>query len=295
MVRLAFMADSGRAIQISLAHDPAAQLEATLLEPGGYPSRSEVRLEFASHLGDLPLEIDAADVISGLYQIEVRNKADRSTAVHFRVTPAPVELGASLSGGQVRIAARNLLEMPVAVRFRVGLRGAVRDLKVDGRGNQPVRLALPRPEWATEATVDLQLAAVQWVRMMDLQLAMGNRETGPQSTLRRSWGRVSTDALQDDSLIVWLTPRFVEGTTALDWNGTLRVEYRMDPLVEIDPGGSPMRTAGRNATVTESFPMQPAAPRPMPTGFDPLVQIVAIQSADYTWWHAVRLRSSRSR
>ncbi len=287
--RIRFTADSGRGFQLAVAQaQPAAQVILLLREPGGAPTRSDAALR-AGRTVEGGVAIDASDVVSGTYELII--ESDIATEITLKVVHAPVRLQATRDGANLRLTAQNLTDSAVAVRFRVGLLGGETSRRVLSSTAQPMRLALALPSWATGAVIDSRMAATQWVRFADFSIRLGGNRGGAVDTtlLAAATGRArhAVDGAQD-SLIIWLTPRLVEGTPASTWEAQLTIRYEMSPVVDIDPGGSPMRSAARGRSVSEVFPMTPAVARPMPVGFDPVVQIVAIDSAN-DWWRAVRL------
>ncbi len=293
--RIRFTADSGRGFLIAVAQENAAARVTLLLrEPGGAPTRSDAELRPGRSV-EGGVAIDASDVVSGSYELIV--ESDLATDITLRVVHAPVRPRATREGANLRLTAQNLMDSSIAVRFRVGLLGGETNRRVLASTVQPMRLALPLPTWATTVVVDARMAATQWVRFADFALRLGGNRGGAVDTtlLVAATGRArhAVDGTQD-SLILWLTPRLVEGTSATSWETHLTIRYEMSPVVDIDPGGSPMRQAARGRSASEVFPMTPAVARPMPVGFDPVVQIVVIDSAN-DWWRAVRLDGTGGR
>ena len=288
-------ADSGRGMQIQVATTNAtAQVMAMLHEPGGMPFRDGAGTPAGFREAAGRFDIAAEDVETGAYEVDVVTTPSRGETAVVTVLRAPVRLGALLRLDTLHVIATNVTANAASIRLRAGLIGAEQQYVVQRGDDEPFRVVVPVPTWATRVIVDSRMPREAWSRFTDFGVTLQDHagrqlETTPLNYAFGRTGAEVPDASRGDSIIVLLAPGFADAAASRSWSLELTVRFLLDKPYGLDEGGSPFRPLEAAATRDERFPLT-RMPIVIPAGLDPLLIIVALEGEDNIWTRQVRLR-----
>ena len=271
--------------------DSAAQTAtAYLFEPNGAPFRGVGHDSVVSLGGTLPgtarFVVSAEDLVPGVYELDVVapplsgvTATVRGALAPWVIVPATAGVEASTSGPQA-----------AAGRATTVLIGAERSVAVSGRGAPAESVTVRLPDWASQATVDVEMAREQWDDFTDFGVTdfdSTGQQVG-QGALNYASGRHALDArvaaaLRGRPLMVELLPAFARYNGAHPWRATVRVRFLLaqprsmggDADVQVLPGGHALIPVRRPPDLT------------LPEGFTPLIE-VRIHPSDGIGADAVR-------
>ncbi len=287
-------ADSGRGLQIEVATLQAADhILAALHEPGGMPFRDgpEVPAGFgdAAAMFDLP----ANDVVSGQYEVDMVAGPLAADSGKVIVRQAPVRLGAVMQGDSLLVTVQSLIDHPDSFRFRMGLIGAARRMRVSEADDAPLRLAIAVPDWAAHLQIDATMPRADWSKYTDFGFTFQDR-TGrqlAQTPINYATSRADLDLpgkLPGDSVIVLLAPAFAVPAHDSAWALDLVVHFYLTQPNVLDNGGSPLRVVAPMTTLTEPFAAF-RLPFAMPAEYAPVLVVAALEGEQHVWSNEVAL------
>ncbi len=111
------------------------------------------------------------------------------------------------------MTAQSLVDHPDSFRFRMGLIGGERRVRVTEPNDAPLRLAIAVPDWAAHLQIDATMPRAEWSNYTDFGFTFQDR-TGrqlAQSPINYATSRANLDLpgkLPGDSVIVLLAPAF---------------------------------------------------------------------------------------
>jgi len=278
------------AVAVTLPDSAAQTATAYLFEPNGAPFRGVGHDSVVSLGGTLPgtarFVVSAEDLVPGVYELDVVapplsgvTATVRGALAPWVIVPATAGVEASTSGPQ-----------GTAGRAAAMLVGAERSVAVAGRGAPAESVTVRVPDWATQATVDVEMAREQWDDFTDFGVTdfdSTGQQVG-QGALNYAFGRHAVDAratapLRGRPLTVEVLPAFARYNGAHPWRATVRVRFLLaqprsvggESDVRVLPGGHALIPVGRPPDVT------------LPEGFTPLIE-VRIHPSDGIGADAVR-------
>lgn len=285
--RVYFPADSGRGVQVEVATLRSQDRVAVALhEPGGMPFRDDRSLTAGFGDGAGLYDIDASDVVSGVYELDVEGSLLAPTDARVTVRQSPLRLGATLGGDTLSVTAKSLAATSLPVRLRAGLIGVVRHYLIRGGPGQE-RIAVPVPAWTDRTVIDTRMAPEAWSRFTDLGLSFLDRrgreiETSPINYAFSRAVPTLPDSVRGDTLVLVLSPGFADPRDHAEWVIDVAVRFYVAKPFSLDSGGSPVRPVAANATREERF-MQGPLPIVIPPGFTPLATVVALEGTERIW------------
>lgn len=295
--RVPFLADTGRGLRIEVATLAADQLAlAALHEPGGQPFRDGSVTTAGFRDGAALFEIDAGDVVAGMYEAVVVAPPTGSTAARVTVERAPVRLGARVIGDSLEVAATSLVADPIELRLRTALTGAMQSLTASGEGRRVVRVAIPVPPWAVRIAIDAAMPRAAWPGFTDFGVTLRESDgtllgEGP---LNYAFGRLVIELpqrAQGDTLVLHLSPAPAAPGAALPWSLDLTIRYVADRPWALDDGGTGRSTLAPAAVRRARFAVAPW-PLDIPAGLLPLITVVALEGDDAVWTRELPLRGA---
>lgn len=295
--RVPFLADSGRGLRIEVATLAADQFAlAALHEPGGQPFRDGSVTTAGFQDGAALFEIDADDVVAGMYEVVVIAPPTGSMAARVFVERAPVRLGAALSDDSLEISATSLVADSIELRLRTALTGAMQAITASGDGLKVVRVAIPVPSWAMRVAIDATMPKDAWPHFTDFGVTLRERNgtlvgEGP---LNYHFGRYVTELpqrVQGDTLVLHLSPAPATPDTPLPWSLDLTIRYVADRPSALDDGGTGRSTLAPAAVRRARFAVAPW-PLDIPAGFLPLITVVALEGDAAVWTRELPLRGA---
>lgn len=295
--RVPFLADTGRGLRIEIATLAANQLAlAALHEPGGQPFRDGSVTTAGYQDGGALFEIDAGDVVAGMYEAIVVAPPTGSTAAKVTVERSPVRLGAVMVGDSLEVAATSLAKVPVELRLRAAITGAMQSITASGDGRQVVRVAIAVPSWAVRIAIDATMPMDLWPGFTDFGVTLRERDgtmigEGP---LNYAFGRMVLDLdprTSGDTLVLHLSPAPAVPGAALPWSLNLTIRHVADRPSALDDGGTGRATLAPAAVRRARFAVA-RWPLEIPAGFFPLITVVALEGDDAVWTRELPLRGA---
>ncbi len=294
--RLFLPAEAGRGFQVEVATASAAEMAtASLHEPGGMPFRSGGSIAAGFGDGAALFELSGNEAVQGIYELVVVADPLTGTTARVTVRRAPLRLDAVVVGDSLTTTATSVIAAPLSVRLRVGMIGGESRQAVSRTTDQPVRVAVPVPEWAERVEVDSRMAASAWPQFTDFGVTIQDRAGRhiDAQPLNYAFGRAAATLppqVVGDSLVVLLSPAFAE--RAAPWELNLAIRFYAEEVVEIDGGGSSFQMLAPGGVQGGRFRLGPL-PRSLPGGFRPLVILVALDGDVHAWTHEVSLDPMR--
>ncbi|PYP58789.1 MAG: hypothetical protein DMD44_06565 [Gemmatimonadetes bacterium] len=285
-------ATSGATLSAAVTLPDSAVQTATayLFEPNGAPFRGVGHDSVVSLGGTLPgtarFVVSAEDLVPGVYELDLVAPPLSGVTVTVRAALAPWVIGAATPG----IEASTTGPETAAGRATTTLIGAERSSAVTGRGAPAESVTVRVPDWAGQATVDVEMAREQWDDFTDFGVTdfdSTGQQVG-QGALNYAFGRHAVDAralaaLKGHPLIVELFPAFARYNGAHPWHATVRVRFLL-AQPRSSGGGTDVRVvAGGRAVVPLARPPELI----LPDGFAPLIE-VRIHASDGIGSDAVR-------
>lgn len=292
--RVPFLADTGLGLRVEIATMAPDQLAiAALHEPGGQPFRDGSVTAAGFRDGAALFEVDAGDVVSGMYEAIVVAPPTGSATARVSVTRSPVRLGATLVADSLEIHATSVDSTALELRLRTALTGAAMHVSTTGDGRSVVRVAVPVPTWATRMAVDATMPRESWPNFTDFAVTLRepNGRLLEAAPLNYAFGRLTTpvpEQLRGDSVVIHLRPAPARAEGA-SWRLDLLVRFSADRPWALDDGGTSRAALGAGRTRRVRFPLT-SWPLAIPSGFLPLVTVVALEGDDAVWTRELPLR-----
>src|SRR5207248_11565417 len=203
----------------------------------------------------------------------------RGALAPWAIVPATAGVEASTSGPQ-----------GTAGRAATMLVGAERSVAVAGRGAPAESVTVRVPDWATQATVDVEMAREQWDDFTDFGVTdfdSTGQQVG-QGALNYAFGRHAVDAratapLRGRALTGEVLPAFARYNGAHPWRATVRVRFLLAQPRSVGGGTDVHVVAGGRSVV----PLLRPPALTLPEGFTPLIE-VRIHPSDGIGVDAVR-------
>ena len=286
--RVPFLADTGLGLRIEVATMAPDQLAiAALHEPGGQPFRDGSVTAAGFRDGAALFEVDAGDVISGMYEVIVVAPPTGSATARVGVTRSPVRLGAAVIADSLEIHATSVESGTLEVRLRTALTGAALRTSAESDGLAVVRVAVPVPTWASRVAVDATMPREAWPTFTDFAVSVRepNGRLLEAAPLNYAFGRLTTavpEQLRGDSMIIHLRPAPARTDKVDPWRLDLLVRFSADRPWALDDGGTSRASLAPAATRRVRFPLA-SWPLAIPQGFSPLVTVVALEGDDAVW------------
>jgi hypothetical protein len=286
--RVPFLADTGLGLRVEVATMAPDQLAiAALHEPGGQPFRDGSVTAAGFRDGAALFEIDAGDVVGGMYEAIVVAPPTGAASARVSVTRSPVRLGAAVVADSLEIHATSVVAAPLEVRLRTALTGAAMMRNITGSGHEVVRVTIAVPLWATRMAVDASMPREAWPHFTDFAVTVRepNGRLLEAAPLNYAFGRLSgpvPEQVRGDSLVIHLRPAPADTSRATPYLLNLLVRFSADRPWALDDGGTsraPLAAAGARRV---RFPLT-AWPLAIPPGFFPLVTVVALEGDDAVW------------
>ncbi len=207
--------------------------EATLylFEPTGQPYRGGSSAVAGQGKWGAKISVSGEDVIPGVYEAVI---------VASPLEPASYTFSASLSG----VSITRVVEGPVATIRNTSARqsltevtaqmvGGVREVRIDERGSQSVRLTNRVPEWAAKMIVDIEVPPRIWQRLTDFGVTVfdsaGRRiSEGPVDYATSRQGIELGTAMPGRLLDVELFPAFALPQEPAGWTARVRISFLAD-------------------------------------------------------------------
>lgn len=293
-----FPADTGRPFQVDVsAGGPDEVIGAFLHEPGGRPFRDGHEQEASAADGVASFDIDAGDVVAGIYEVDAATPPNGSAAPRVKIITAPLRLGGGRDASGVRASVADLVDQPIAVTVQGRVIGAARTVQVVRRGSAPVLVPFVAPAWARDVRVDVTMDPAQWSRFTDLGLDIldpSGHQLG-ELALNYAVGRLAAKLSQLGGAgpsTVALFPGLAAADDTASWTCTVTIRLYADrdstlglddeaapaPVLDVPPGQVRSR----------SFPM-PRVSWAMDTGFVPLGAITAQVGTGPVWVRELQL------
>ncbi|HEU5358824.1 MAG TPA: S8 family serine peptidase, partial [Gemmatimonadales bacterium] len=291
-----FSADTGRPFQVDIAAaGPDEVVGAFLHEPGGMPFRDGHEREASVAGGVASFNVDAADVVGGVYEVDAATPPGGAASPRVKVTVAPLVLSGTRDAQGIRADVTNPTALPVDVALGGRIVGAVRSVPLVERGSRRVTIPFVAPEWARAVRIDIQMDPAEWGRFTDFGLDIldpAGRELG-ELALNYAVGRFAAKLPPHDGptpITAALSPGLAtEGDTAA-WNATLSVRLYADPdsAVPFRAGTAAPVTVAPGASATVRFPM-PVLGWTLDPGFSPLGVLTAQVAGGPVWTRELQL------
>lgn len=295
--RVPFLADTGLGLRVEVATMAPDQLAiAALHEPGGQPFRDGSVTAAGFRDGAALFEVDAGDVVDGMYEVIVVAPPTGAATARVSVVRSPVRLGAALVADSLEIHASSVDAGPLEVRLRTALTGAAAQFSASGDGREVVRVAVPVPAWAARMAVDATMPREAWPTFTDFAVTVRERngrllEAAP---LNYAFGRLTTpvpEPVRGDTVVIHLRPAPARDHTDRPWRLDLLVRFSADRPWALDDGGTSRASLAAGATRRVRFPLA-SWPLAIPSGFLPLVTVVALEGDDAVWTRELPLRGA---
>ena len=275
---------------VTLPDSAAQTATAYLFEPNGAPFRgighdSVVALG-GTQPGTARFVVSAQDLVPGVYEFDVVAPPLSGVTATVRAALAPWAIGAAAAGLEASTAGP---EAAVG-RATTMLIGAERSVAVAGRGAPAESVTVRVPDWAGQATVDVEMAREQWDDFTDFGVTdfdSSGQQVG-QGALNYAFGRHAVDArataaLKGRPLTVELFPAFARYNGAHPWRATVRVRFLLAQPRAAGGGTDVPVVPGGRAVIPVGRPPELA----LPEGFTPLIE-VRIHPSDGVGVDAVR-------
>ncbi len=286
--RVPILADTGRGLRITVATlTPQMLALAALHEPGGQPFRDGSITAAGYADGAALFEVDAGDVVAGMYEAIVIAPPTGATAARVTAERAPVRLGAILLGDSLEIRATSLTTTPILTRLRTALTGGARRIAARGDGREVVRVVVPVPAWAARITVDAAMPRALWPLFTDFGITL-REPTGlllEAAPLTFAFGRLTTalpERLRGDTLVLVLSPASAATDATAPWELTLGIRFGTDRPWALDDGGTTRDTLAPGAVRRARFSVA-TWPLDLGAGLVPLITVVALEGDDAVW------------
>jgi subtilisin family serine protease len=293
-----FPADTGRPFQVEVAATgPDEAIGAFLHEPGGMPFRGGHEQESSATDGVATFNVDAGDVVAGVYEIDAATPPGGSAAPGVTITTAPFRLGGGRGPDGVRASVTDLSARPIVVAVHGSVIGAIRTVPIVRRGSGPVRIPFVAPAWARDVRVDVTMDPAQWGRFTDLGLDIldpsGHQlgELALNYAVGRLAAKLPAPAVAAPGAIA-LFPGLATVDDTASWTCTVQIRLYADPdsTLALDDAAAPPAelTVPPGAARSLRFPM-PRVAWTMDTGFVPLGAITAQVGAGPVWVRELQL------
>ncbi len=286
--RFFFRGEEGRGFRVevgTLAADGLALV--ALHEPGGQPFR-DVPMTPAGH-GDGAglLEVDAEDAQAGWYEVDVLAPPSSGVAARVTIHRSPVRLSARLEPSALVVDAANLTARPLEFRLRAALTGAEWQRHLTGDSSAVHVERLPVPTWAASLVLDVTMPEASWSRFTDFGVSLRRLDGRmvAESPLNYAFGRMRVDLPEDvrgDTLLLVLSPAAAVSTPATPWEVIAAARFQAAQPIAIDHGGTPRTTNAPGVSRQVRFPFE-ALPVEVPTGWRPLVTLIALEGDAAVW------------
>ena len=275
---------------VTLPDSAAQTATAYLFEPNGAPFRGIGHDSVVALGGTLPgtarFVVSAEDLVPGAYELDVVAPPLSGVTVTVRAALAPWAIGAAAPG----IEASTTGPETAVGHATTTLIGAERSVAVTGRGAPAESVTVRVPDWAGQATVDVEMAREQWDDFTDFGVTdfdSSGQQVG-QGALNYAFGRHAVDtralaALKGHPLTVELFPAFARYNGAHPWHATVRVRFLL-ALPRSPGGGTDVRVVPGGRAV---LPLARPPELTLPDGFAPLIE-VRIHASDGIGVDAVR-------
>jgi subtilisin family serine protease len=288
LLRFFFPADSGRPFKVRVSTGAKNQRALGFLyEPGGQPYRVDNGVPAGFGAEGAEYEVDARDVVPGLYEAIAAPFPGGSANAEVRVDRSPVTLAASRQPGDtVAITIGNATGGSAAGTTMFGLIGAERGVVFSQRGGGERRIPFRAPTWARRVVVDLTLPRDQWPLFTDLGLTVidGDGQILEAQPLNYAFGRVAVDlpqATAERDLTVVIAPGFADPNPTALWNGTVSIRLYAETPVLVELGQRAEFSLGSGQRASYRFPLG-KIPWALGDGFFPVGNLVV--DAKGTLW-----------
>ncbi|HEV2291298.1 MAG TPA: S8 family serine peptidase [Gemmatimonadales bacterium] len=291
-----FIADTGRPFQVDVAAaGPDEVVGAFLHEPGGMPFRDGHEREASVSGGVASFNVDAADVVAGVYEVDAATPPGGAAAPRVKVTMAPLVLSGARDSAGIRADVTNPTASPIDVVLGGRVVGAVRSVPLLEHGSHEVMVPFVAPAWARTVRVDVGMDPDQWARFTDLGLDIldaSGRELG-ELALNYAVGRLAARLPPRDGptpIDVTLSPGLATAPDTAAWGATLTVRYYADPDSTVPLPAAPAApiVVAPGARATARYPM-PALGWDLDPGFSPLGVLTAQVDGGPVWTRELQL------
>ncbi len=293
----------GLTIEIELRYD-TQQGTMYVFEPNGQPYRGGSSESIGGRAGDKTrVTIPADDVVPGVYEVVV--VAPPTSALSFELRAArpryvisDIGFGPTAIVGMREDAPSFLQDASVfqrggdypivadSVEVTASVIGVSKSTRVTGRGDTPIESPIEIPRWANEVVVDVSVSPETWNQMTDLGVTVFDKQghvvsLGPMSY---AFGRMTVEVepyLRGSTVQLELFPAFAHLTPPPEWNADLRIALMAanpQELELVDVDTTQVLTMDPGKSVVLHFGSLPTD-RPVPSGFDPMIEVVANPAA----------------
>lgn len=293
----------GLTVEIELRYD-TQQGTMYLFEPNGQAYRGGGSESIGGRAGDKTrVTVPADDVVPGVYEVVV--VAPPTSALSFELRAArPRYVVADIGNGPTAIVgmredAPSFLQdasvfqrtgdYPVvadSVEVKAAVIGASKNTQITGRGDTPIEIPVEIPDWANELVVDVSLSPEIWNQMTDLGVTVFDSQghvvsLGP---LSYAFGRMTVEIepyLRGSTVQLEVFPAFAHLTPPTEWSADLRIALlaaRPQELDMVDVDTTQVLTMDPGQSMVLQFGSLPTD-RPVPTGFDPMIEVIANPAA----------------
>lgn len=286
--RFFFPVDSGRPFLVRITAGTGPTVLGALHAPNGRPGAEESVLP-ASPAEPAEFLVDAGDAIAGLWEADALGSPVAPGSAAVTIQAAPVRIGLTRDRQGVEFALANVTSTPVDLQVGVALIGAQRGAHIPGLGGRPEALSFTVPTWAREVVVDGVMPREAWSRFTDFAFSLYDEQGRivAQQPMNYATVRLRTelpDSLAGRQLTLRLVPALADTQDTAPWTMDLSVRlYAAEPEA-LDPsagGASHDLHLAPGARAAVRFTL-PASPWPLPEGFFPLGQGIAI-AGGFRW------------
>ncbi|MGH7531768.1 MAG: S8 family serine peptidase, partial [Gemmatimonadales bacterium] len=293
-----FAADTARPFQVDVAATgPDEAIGAFLEEPGGMPFRDGHELEASATDGMATFNVDAGDVVAGVYEIDAATPPGGTASPRVKITTAPMTLSAARDADGARAIVTDPTSTPITVALGARVIGAARTVQVVAHGSAPISIPFSAPSWVRDVRVDITMDPVQWGRFTDLGLDIldGAGHQLGELALNYALGRLAAKLPPGGAPMpasVLLSPGLATAADTTAWNCTLviRLYADADSTLPMDQSAtsSASLTVAPGAARSIRFPI-PKVAWAMDPGFAPLGVITAQVGAGPLWVRELQL------
>lgn len=214
-------------LEVSAELTGGSRAAVSLFEPTGRPARGGERMELrASDSTAHRLEVNAEDLIPGVYEITIASPPGESIRYRLRAALPPVSV-AAITGGPAALLV-NRSSDSLKVRLRGEIVGAAREFSVRGSRNKGEEIQVALPRWASYLTLEVDVPLEVWRQVTDFGITFFDRSGRKiaDAPLNYAFGRyrMPVDSSQAGSEIsVELLPAFALPDPAdLGWHAKVR-------------------------------------------------------------------------
>ena len=296
--RLIFGASRGRGFRVQVhTLTTGGRALVALHEPGGQPYREIPISPAGPGDGGGLVEVDAADVREGFYEVVIVAPSASGVAARVTVTKAPVLLEVhSVPGGMVA-RGTGLSADPLDIRLRAFQMGVAWSQVIGSADSSEIATPFPVPGWATQLVLDVSVSEQTWASLTDFGVSLRgkNGRLIQEAPLSYPLGRVRLPlppGLRGDTLTLTLTPAFATPLPGQPWWANVTARFESDDNRPIDRGGTTRRSMGamEERELQVSVPSWPLA---VPAGWSPVVKVAAEEQSGVSWSREVILTTGQ--